>query len=123
MAYKIAIIEDNQSIRDMYKFKFEGEGYIVGTAENGVKGLELVEKMRPDIVLLDLAMPEMPGEEMLAKMRATDWGKTTKVIVLTNLGEQEIPESVLKLGVRHMVPKAALTPGQVSDMVKTELLM
>ena len=123
MAAKIAIIEDNQAILDMYRFKFEADGYEVGVARNGRLGLELLENMRPDIVLLDLAMPEMDGEAVLTNMRATDWGKTTKVIVLTNLGEQEIPEAILKLGVRHLVPKAALTPAQIEDMVKAELAM
>ena len=62
---KIAIIEDDQAIAQMYRFKFEGEGYSVETAENGKLGLELAEKMKPDIILLDLMMPEMTGDEML----------------------------------------------------------
>jgi DNA-binding response OmpR family regulator len=61
--FKIAIIEDDQAIAQMYRIKFEAEGYKVETAENGRFGLELVEKMRPDIVLLDLMMPEMTGDE------------------------------------------------------------
>ena len=118
---KVAIVEDDQAISQMYRFKFEAEGYEVETAENGVLGLELIEKMNPDIVLLDLMMPEMNGDEVLAKMRASTWGKKTKVVVLTNMGEQEIPESVKKLGVSHVILKAAMTPRQVAEVVKTEL--
>lgn len=118
---KVAIVEDDQAISQMYRFKFEAEGYEVETAENGVLGLELIEKMNPDIVLLDLMMPEMNGDEVLAKMRASSWGKNTKVVVLTNMGEQEIPESVKKLGVSHVILKAAMTPRQVAEVVKTEL--
>jgi DNA-binding NtrC family response regulator len=66
---KIAIIEDDQAISQMYRFKFEADGFEVETAENGKLGLELVEKMRPQIILLDLMMPEMTGDEMLAAMR------------------------------------------------------
>lgn len=121
MAAKVAIIEDDQAISQMYRFKFEAEGYEVETAENGKLGLELIEQMKPDIVLLDLMMPEMTGDEVLAKMRASSWGKDIKVVVLTNMGEQEIPESVKKLGVSHVILKAAMTPRQVAEVVKNEL--
>ena len=69
MSKKVAIVEDDQAISQMYRFKFEAEGYEVETAANGKLGLELVEKMKPDIILLDLMMPEMNGDEMLKKMR------------------------------------------------------
>src|ERR1019366_10277172 len=94
---KVAIVEDDQAISQMYRFKFELDGFEVETAENGKLGLELIERMKPDIVLLDLMMPEMTGDEMLAKMRTTPWGKHIKVIVLTNRGEQELPEELKKL--------------------------
>jgi DNA-binding response OmpR family regulator len=88
---RIAIIEDDQAISQMYRFKFEAEGYEVETAENGVFGLALVKSMQPDIILLDLMMPEMTGDVMLEKLRNEAWGKKVKVIILTNMGEQEIP--------------------------------
>jgi len=118
---KIAIIEDDQAISQMYRLKFEAEGYEVETAGNGKLGLELVEKMRPDIILLDIMMPEMNGDEMLQKLRATDWGKHIKVIILTNVGQEEAPESVKSAGVRRFIVKAEMTPRQVAEMVKTEL--
>jgi two-component system sensor histidine kinase/response regulator len=121
MSAKIAIIEDDVAISQMYRFKFEAEGYDVQTAENGKLGLELAEKMRPDIILLDLMMPEMGGEEMLGLMRKTAWGKTTKVIILTNMGEQEIPPAIKDLGVSGVVLKADMTPRQVADLVKEKL--
>jgi len=118
---KIAIIEDDQAISQMYRIKFEAEGFEVETAGNGKLGLELAGKMRPDIILLDLMMPEMNGDEMLTKLRATAWGKHTKVIILTNVGEQEAPESLTKLGVRRFIVKAEMTPRQVAEMVRAEL--
>jgi DNA-binding response OmpR family regulator len=118
---KIAIIEDDRAISQMYRIKFEAEGYDVETAENGKLGLELVGKMRPDIILLDLMMPEMNGDEMLEKMRATDWGKDIKVIILTNMGEQEAPASVKQQNVRRFIVKAEMTPRQVAEMVQNEL--
>lgn len=121
MSHKIAIIEDDLAIAQMYRIKFEAEGYSVETAENGVVGLELIEKMRPDIVLLDLMMPEMNGDEMLEKLRKTDYGKNLPVIILTNMGEQEAPEVVKTLHVRRFIVKADMTPRQVAEMVKSEL--
>jgi two-component system sensor histidine kinase/response regulator len=118
---KIAIIEDDVAISQMYRFKFEAEAYDVQTAENGKLGLELAEKMRPDIILLDLMMPEMGGEEMLGLMRKTAWGKNIKVIILTNMGEQEIPAGLKDLGVSGVVLKADMTPRQVADLVEKKL--
>lgn len=115
---KIAIIEDDAAISQMYRFKFEADGFEVETAENGKLGLELCKSMGPDIVLLDLMMPEMTGDEMLAKLRATDWGKNIKVVILTNKGEQEIPPAVKELGVSAVILKADMTPRQVEDIVQ-----
>ena len=118
---KIAVIEDDQAIAQMYRIKFEAEGYEVETAENGKLGLALAKEMRPDVILLDLMMPEMNGDEMLQKLRATDWGKHIKVIVLTNMGEQEAPDVIKQLNVRRFIVKAEMTPRQVAEMVKKEL--
>ena len=121
MATKIAIIEDDQAISQMYRIKFEAEGYEVETAENGRLGLELSETMKPQIILLDLMMPEMNGDEMLAKLRKTDWGKGIKVVILTNTGEQELPASLKDLNVSAVILKADMTPRQVAELVKTQL--
>src|SRR5437016_1182347 len=118
---KIAIIEDDQAISQMYRFKFEAEGFEVQTAENGKLGLELAESMKPDIILLDLMMPEMTGDEVLEKLRATDWGKSITVIILTNMGEQEVPAKVKDLGVSGVILKADMTPRQVAEIVKKQL--
>ena len=118
---KIAIVEDDQAISQMYRIKFEADGYEVETAENGKLGLALAEKMRPDIILLDLMMPEMNGDEMLIELRARPWGKNIKVIILTNMGEQEVPQNIKDLGVSAFILKADMTPRQVADLVKKRL--
>ena len=118
---KVAIIEDDRAIAQMYRIKFEAEGYEVETADNGKLGLELAEKMKPDIILLDLMMPIMNGDEMLKELRLTDWGKDIKVIILTNMGEQELPERVRALGVKKIIAKADMTPRQVAEVVKQQL--
>ena len=118
---KIAIIEDDHAISQMYRIKFEAEGFEVETAGNGKLGLKLAEDMRPDIILLDLMMPEMNGDEMLTILREKSWGKDIKVIILTNMGEQEAPKILKTLGARKFIVKAEMTPRQVAEMVKQEL--
>ena len=121
MADKIAIIEDDAAISQMYRIKFESAGYSVETADNGKVGLEMLEKFRPAIVLLDLMMPEMNGDEMLVELRKTEWGKNLKVIILTNMGEQEAPEIVKRLNVSDFIVKADMTPREVAELVKKHL--
>lgn len=121
MSTKIAIIEDDQAIAQMYRIKFEAEDYEVETAENGKLGYELVKEMRPDMILLDLMMPEMNGDECLKKIRNEDWGKDIKVIILTNMGEQEAPKIIKDLNVLAFIVKANMTPRQVAELVDKKL--
>lgn len=118
---KIAIIEDDAVISQMYRMKFEAEGYDVQMAGNGKIGVELVEKMRPDIILLDLRMPEMDGAQALAQIRSHDWGKNIPVLILTNVGEEEAPHELRDLGIIGYIVKAELTPRQVTERVKEAL--
>lgn len=118
---KIAIIEDDQTISQMYRMKFEADGFEVQLADNGKRGVELVESFKPDIILLDLQMPEMGGDEALSAIRKHDWGKSLPVIILTNMGQEESPKILKSLNVSSYIVKADLTPSQVVDRVKQTL--
>ncbi len=118
---KIAIIEDDVAIVQMYRMKFESEGYEVAFAEDGEQGLKLVEEFRPDIILLDLMMPVMSGAEVLKRIRQEDWGKDINVIILTNMGESEAPEEIKELGVSKYIAKSDMTPKQVAEKIKQTL--
>lgn len=118
---KIAIIEDDPVINQMYRMKFEADGFDVQIADNGHHGVALVEEFAPDIILLDLKMPHMDGAEALAKIRGHNWGKNIPVIILTNLGEEEAPKSLRALGIHSYIVKADLTPRQVVSRVKEAL--
>lgn len=120
---KIAIIEDDIAIAQMYRMKFEAEGYEVEVAYNGKLGLGLAEFMKPDVILLDLMMPEMTGDEVLKQLRTKPWGKKIKVVILTNMGEQEVPEIVKTLDVSAYIVKAEMTPRQVFELIKTQILL
>ena len=118
---KIAIIEDDQTIAQMYRMKFEADGYDVQLADNGKRGIEMVEHFSPDIILLDLNMPEMNGTEALTHMRKQEWGKDIPVIILTNLGQEEAPKELKELNVHSYIVKAELTPRQVVSKVQEVL--
>lgn len=118
---KIAIIEDDPVINQMYRMKFEADGFDVQMADNGQSGVELVKNFQPDIILLDLQMPHMNGAEALTEIRAAEWGKDTPVLILTNLGEEEAPDTLKVLGVSSYIVKADLTPKQVVARVKETL--
>lgn len=114
---KAIIIEDDQDLRFIYKLKLEREGFTVATAENGQEGLELTKTFQPHIMLLDLMMPVMGGAEMLALLRAEDWGSDIRVIILTNISKDEAPQSLRFLHVDRYIVKAHHTPAQVVSIV------
>lgn len=118
---KIAIIEDDPVISQMYRMKFEADGFDVQMASNGKSGVDLVKNFLPDMILLDLQMPEMDGAEALAIIRKNSWGKNIPVIILTNMGEEESPKSLKALGIHSYIVKANLTPRQVAQRVKEAL--
>jgi DNA-binding response OmpR family regulator len=121
MKQRIAIIEDEPAILELYTIKFEKEGYEVQVAKNGIEGLRLIESFKPHLVLLDLLMPQMNGDEMLQKLRETEWGRSIKVVILTNVSRLEAPDTLNGLGISRYIVKAELTAAQVAEVVKEEL--
>lgn len=117
----IAIVEDDPVINQMYRMKFEASGFNVSTASDGEAGVELVKKTNPDIILLDIQMPHMHGDEALALIRQLPSHKSTPVIILTNVGKEEAPATLKNLGVSSYIVKAELTPSQVVIRVKETL--
>jgi DNA-binding response OmpR family regulator len=118
---KIAVIEDEPALGELYKIKLSLEGFAVKTALDGQQGLQMITDFRPELILLDLRMPVMSGDEMLARLREKDWGSDIRVIVLTNISKSEAPASLRFLGVDRYVVKAHHTPAQVVDMVREVL--
>jgi len=117
---KIALIEDDENTREMYRIKLELNGYEVATAESGKKALNLVKKEKPDLVLLDILLPEKDGFEILKEIReATGKSvKTVPVIVLSNLSNKEDIEEAKKLGAVGYFVKAKITPKEMVEKVE-----
>lgn len=118
---KVLIIEDEEMLVNMYISKFEKEGYEIEKALNGREGLEKVKSYNPEIILLDVIMPEMDGFMVLKQLKSETSTKNIPVIMLTNLGQEEDIEKGEKLGVKDYLVKANLTPSQVVDKVKEVL--
>lgn len=117
----ILLIEDDPVLSKMYSEKFKFEGFNVLTAANGEDGLHVALSEKVDIILLDLMLPRLSGVELLSQLRQTPKGKTTKVIALTNLAEQDEKERVMNLGALDYLIKAMQTPEEVVKKVKQHL--
>lgn len=115
------MIEDEPAINEMYCLKLELEGFTAISAMNGEEGFEIAKTHKPDLLLLDLKMPLMTGEEMLTRLRQTDWGAKIKVIILTNISRDEAPHSLRMLNIDRYIVKAHYTPQQVIDEVRAVL--
>jgi len=95
---KIVVVEDEKPLAEALKEKFSQEGHETFVAQNGVEGLELVLKEKPDVTLLDLVMPHKDGISMLRELREDSWGKDARVIVLTNMNDPVHIADVLEAG-------------------------
>jgi len=100
---KVLVIDDEQGIRNLLDTLLRRKGYDVVLAESGRKGLELFRRERPDVIVLDLKMPEMDGLTVLRQIHSLDPKKP--VIILTGAGTAETEQQVRALGVTEYVEK------------------
>jgi len=118
---KILVIEDDKFLRKVIKRKLIKEGYELVEAIDGEKGLKVAEEENPDLILLDLVLPEMDGFETLKAIKKNRKTFKIPVIILSNLGEKENISKGLKLGAVDYLIKARLDPGEIAVRVKTTL--
>jgi DNA-binding response OmpR family regulator len=121
LSQKIVIVEDNTSLAEIYKIRLELLGYKCFTAYDGVSALELIEKELPDLVLLDLMVPKIAGDQILETMRASEWGKNIKVFIISNLNEVDAPAGLRDQGIEGYAVKANLSNDQIDQLVDSIL--
>lgn len=80
---RILVIDDDKNLRLVLVDKLNVSGFDAMGASNGQEGLEMALKLHPDLILLDVLMPIMNGQEVLKKLREDEWGKKAKIIMLT----------------------------------------
>lgn len=118
---KIVIVEDDAMLADIYQTRLELAGYTCFVAHDGAAGLDLIRQQLPDLVVLDIMLPQMSGDEVLAAMRDSNWGKDIKVLIATNISEAEAPESLEKLTFDRFIIKANLVHNQLAEIVAQTL--
>lgn len=116
---RVALVEDDQMLSEMYKIKFQKEGFDIITATDGSTGVELVLKENPDILLLDIIMPRMDGFQVLKMLR--DKKMTLPIILLTNLGQEEDIKKGRMLGATDYFVKSNFTPDAIVEKVRLVL--
>ena len=94
MANSVLVIDDEQSIRELMRMSLEMDGYSVILAENGWQGLEIFRSEKPDVVLLDVRMPEMDGLEVLAKIK--EEAPDAEVIIISGHGDMDMVMKALR---------------------------
>lgn len=114
---KIVIVEDNTSLAEIYKTRLEIIGYSCFAAYDGREALALIEKELPDLVLLDLMVPKIAGDQILERMRSSEWGKSIPVFIISNLNEADAPAGLRDLGIEGYAVKANLSDDQLDQLV------
>ncbi|PLX25755.1 response regulator [Candidatus Parcubacteria bacterium] len=115
---KVLVVEDDDFLLEMYSTKLELEGFKVYNATNGVQGLKVAQREEPDLILLDLNLPEMSGFEVLEQLKNTDNTKNILVVVLTNYSQKDHIDRCLDLGADDYLIKAHFVPSEVISKIK-----
>jgi DNA-binding response OmpR family regulator len=119
--YKILIVEDDQSLSEVLKDRFENEGFDVFVAKDGAEGLIMALDKKPDVILLDILMPKLDGLSMLKKLRTYEQGKNIRVIVTTNVNDSKEVHEALALGARDFLVKSDWVLADLVDSVRNQL--
>lgn len=117
MKPKILVVDDDETLLSLYKSAFTARGYQVFTANNGEKALSLANQEKPDLVLLDIMMPEVHGLNVLDILKATPGLDDTKVIILTALSDENTKEKALELGANGYIVKSENSMAEIIDKV------
>jgi CheY-like chemotaxis protein len=114
----ILVVEDEKMLQDAYRHVLSFKGYTVHTASNGVEGLEQLAKVKPDIVLLDVLMPQLDGIGFLKQAKVRENYPDTRVVACSNLSDAETREQMLSLGAERQVLKSDLSPSQLVSLIE-----
>lgn len=118
---RILIVDDDLFISDLYSLELQKEGFIVVSASSGEVGLSKVQLEKPALILLDIAMPGLDGIQVLQKIRANHDFDRIKILLLTNIRDEETIRNGLSKGADGYLLKTSLTPEQVVEEVKKAL--
>lgn len=118
---KILVVEDDKFLRELISKKLSNEGFSIVEAIDGEDGVKKIKEEKPDLILLDLILPNIDGFEVLAKAKADPSTSGIPVVILSNLGQDEEVQRGLKLGAVDYLIKAYFTPAEIIEKVKAVL--
>ncbi|OGD53274.1 hypothetical protein A3J78_00940 [Candidatus Beckwithbacteria bacterium RBG_13_35_6] len=118
---KVLIIEDDPLINKIYKTRLSKDGHQVELADNGKDGLVLALKIKPDVVLLDIMLPQVSGLDVLKELKKTPSTAKIPVIVYSNLSKEEEINKAKKLGASEYIIKANMSPHQLVAKIEKYL--
>ncbi len=121
MAKKILIIEDEELLCNLLQMKLSEEGYEVSIAKDGVEGMQMIKKMKPDLLLLDIVMPNKNGFEVMEEMQTDEELKDVPVIVISNSGQPVEIDKAKELGAKDWLIKTEFDPQEVIEKVKKQI--
>jgi len=114
----ILLVEDDPFLVEIYSTKLKEGGFNIDVATDGEECLKKIEEKIPDIMLLDIVLPNYDGWEILRKITKDERLKTIKVVILSNLGQKEDVEKGMNLGAVKFLIKSHYTPSEVVEEVK-----
>ena len=109
---RILIIEDNELVADVYEKQLRSEGFDVDVARDGESGLELYGRRKPDLVLLDLMLPQLGGVEVLSTIRSQSGARELPVVVLSNACAGGLKERAWDAGANEVLSKQPTRPAR-----------
>ena len=118
MSKKILIIEDEQPVLHALNEILSPEGYVLIETVTGEAGLKTALETHPDLIILDLLLPEMGGIEVFEKIREDDWGKNAQVLILTNLTHDEKERRAKELNVSEYIIKSNISVKSLARKIK-----
>ncbi len=114
---KILLVDDDQALRQLYNLELSGRKYTVLEADNGEVGITKAKSEHPDLILLDVMMPQLDGVATLAKLKGDPDTQTIPVIMLTNFGQENLVQQAFSLGATDYLLKYKVTPAEMADKV------
>ena len=115
---KILLVEDEAMIVEMYKLRFNEDGFEVLVTDKGSEAIKLAKEEKPNIILLDIILPEMDGFAILEQLKGSAATKKIPVIMLTNLGQESDQKKGTEGGADSYLLKASNTPAEVVKEIK-----
>jgi CheY-like chemotaxis protein len=115
---KVLIIEDNQIVANVYRNKLAVEGYQAEIATDGETGLKLMRTFKPDVIVLDLMLPQMTGVEVIKLIRSEREFSKVPIIVFSNTYLTNLIQEAWKAGATKCLSKANCSPTEVLDVVR-----